>query len=269
MAAAPPALIEGAGEPVVLIHGFPLDGRMWAPQVATLRERYRVIVPDVLGFGPNGAGARDQPAATGEGAIDAAADGVAALLDDLGVGGAVVGGCSMGGYVALAFARRHRERLRALVLVDTKAAPDTDEIRRVRMVQLERVEAEGVGFLPEELLPRILGETSRATRPVVVETVTRLILEQDPRAVVGALRAMAARPDSTPLLPGLGVPALVVVGEEDTMMPPDGARAMAAAIPGAKFAQIPYAGHLPNLEFPDELDGELLQFLSELGQTTP
>jgi len=269
MAAAPPARIEGDGDAVVLVHGFPLDGRMWAPQVATLRERYRVIVPDVLGFGPAGPGAAGDRDGAPAGAMARCADQLASLLDGLGVSRAVLCGCSMGGYIAFAFLRRHPGRLRGLVLLDTRAAPDSDQILRRRRRQLDRLAAEGVGFLPEELLPSYVGETSHATRPAVVEAVTRLILEQDPRAVAGALRAMAARPDSTHLLPTVAVPTLVVVGEEDILTPPATARAMAAAIPAAKFAEIPYAGHLPSLEVPDGLDRELQQFLSELGQTTP
>jgi pimeloyl-ACP methyl ester carboxylesterase len=269
MAAAPPAVIEGDGDAVVLVHGFPLDGRMWAPQVATLRERYRVIVPDVLGFGPAGPGPDHDPDGAPADGLPGAADGLAALLDDLGIDRAVLCGCSMGGYIALAFLRRHPGRLRALVLVDTRADADSEQILRRRRAQLDRLAAEGVGSLPEELLPRYVGETSHATRPAVVEALTRMILEQDPRAVAGALRAMAARPDSTPLLRAVTVPALVVVGEEDVLAPPPTARAMATAIPGAKFAEIPYAGHLPSLEVPDELDRVLQQFLSELGQTTP
>ena len=269
MAAPPPALIEGDGAPVVLVHGFALDGRMWASQVAALRKDHLVIVPDVLGFGPAGPTSAVDPRATGEGVIDAAADGLALLLDGLGIERAVVGGCSMGGYLALAFLRRHPGRLLGLILVDTTAAADTDDFRRARVAQAERVLAEGVGFLPEELLPWFLGRTSRAVRPAVVETVTRLILEQDPRAIVAAHHAMAARPDSAPLLSGVAVPTLVVVGAEDTRFPPAGARAMATAIPGAKFVKIPYAGHLPSLELPDELDRALRKFLVEPGQTTP
>jgi pimeloyl-ACP methyl ester carboxylesterase len=269
-APAPPALIEGDGEAVVLVHAFPLDGRMWTAQAATLRDRFRVIIPDVLGFGPPGANGR---ARSGVGepqpSLDEAADGIATLLDELGVERAVLCGCSMGGYIAFAFLRRHPGRLRGLVLVDTKAAADTVEVRRARLVQAERVLAEGVGFLPEALLPNVLGATSLATRAGVVEQVTRLILEQEPAAVARALRAMAARPDSSELLPAIAVPTLVVAGEEDVTTPAEGAQALAATIPGAKFAKIFSAGHLPSIEVPDELDRALLQFLTELGQTTP
>jgi pimeloyl-ACP methyl ester carboxylesterase len=266
MVAAP--LIEGTGEPVVLVHAFPLDGRMWAAQAAALRARYQVIVPDVLGLGPPGSEGRGR-AGDGQESLDGVADGIAALLDGLRLERAVLAGCSMGGYISLAFLRRHPGRVRALVLADTRASADTDEVRRARLVQAERVLAEGVGFLPEELLPRVLGATSLATRPRVVEQVTRLILEQEPKAVAAALRAMAYRPDSTPLLAGITVPALVIVGEEDVITPADGARALASSIPQGRFVQIASAGHLPSLEAPDELDRALLKFLSELGQTTP
>jgi pimeloyl-ACP methyl ester carboxylesterase len=266
----PPALVDGHGPPVVLLHAFPVDGRMWAPQVAALRERCQVIVPDVRGFGA----AREQltdpleAGLDGPGWVDLIADDLARLLDELGLERVVLAGLSMGGYVAFAFLRRHAERLGALALVDTKASADTREAAGNRLKMAERVLAEGVAIVPELMLPVLLGATTRARRSEVVERVTALILEQDPRAIAAAQRGMAGRPDSGGVLGSIGVPVLVLVGAEDEPTPPSASRAMAAAIPGARLVEVPRAGHLAGLEQPEEVNHALYQFVSELGHFT-
>jgi pimeloyl-ACP methyl ester carboxylesterase len=254
----PPAATSGAGTPLVLLHAFPLDGRMWAPQVEALAGGYQVIVPDLRGFGA----ARDQ--AVEEAGMDLLADDVARLLDDRGLDRVVLGGLSMGGYVALAFARRHADRLSGLVLLDTKAAADGDQARDARLEMAERVLREGNGFVPEVMLPRLLGQTSRERRPQLVERVTALILEQDPRAIAGAQRGMAARTGSGDLLASVAVPTLVVTGEEDTVTGPEVGRELAAGIPGASFLLVKEAGHLVNLEQPEVVNEALLDFLAPL-----
>jgi pimeloyl-ACP methyl ester carboxylesterase len=254
----PPAVATGAGTPVVLLHAFPLDGRMWKPQVEALAGTYELIVPDLRGFGA----ARDQ--AVEEAAMDLLADDVARLLDQRGLDRVVLGGLSMGGYVALAFARRHADRLGGLVLIDTTAAADGEEARANRLRMVERVLAEGTGFLPETMLPRLLGKTTLEERPEVVERVTAMIGEQDPRAVAGAQRGMAARPDSTEVLASIAVPALVVHGAEDAIFGPDVGRELASMIPGARFLLVEEAGHLPSLERPEVVNEALLDFLAPI-----
>jgi pimeloyl-ACP methyl ester carboxylesterase len=254
----PPAVVSGAGTPVVLLHAFPLDGRMWAPQVEALAGSYQVIVPDLRGFGA----AREQ--AVEEAGMDLLADDVARLLDDRGLDRVVLGGLSMGGYVALAFVRRHPDRLGGLLLLDTKAGADSEQAWADRREMAERVLAEGTGFLPEVMLPKILGKTSHEERPELVERVAALIREQDPRAVAGAQRGMAARPDSTDVLASVAVPALVVTGEEDTVTGPQAGRDLAAAIPDARFLLVERAGHLANLERPDVVNEALLDFLAPI-----
>jgi pimeloyl-ACP methyl ester carboxylesterase len=254
----PPAATSGAGTPLVLLHAFPLDGRMWAPQVEALAGTYQVIVPDLRGFGA----ARDQ--AVSEAGMDLLAEDVARLLDDRGLDRVVLGGLSLGGYVALALMRRHADRVSGLVLCDTKAAADGDQAREERLKMAERVLAEGNGFVAEEMLPKLLGETSREHRPEVVEKVGSLIREQTPEAIAGAQRGMAARPAATDVLASIAVPTLVMTGEEDTVTGPEAGRDLAAGIPGARFLLVEEAGHLVNLEQPEIVNEALLDFLAPL-----
>jgi pimeloyl-ACP methyl ester carboxylesterase len=211
---------------------------MWAPQVEALAGTYQVIVPDLRGFGA----ARDQ--AVSEAGMDLLADDVARLLDDRGLDRVVLGGLSLGGYVALAFLRHHADRVSGLVLLDTKATADGDQARKDRLAMVERVLAEGSGFVAEAMLPKLLGETSREHRPEVVEKVGTLVREQAPEAIVGAQRG--------------------VTGEEDAVTGPEVGRDLAAAIPGARFLLIEEAGHLVNLEQPEIVNEALLDFLAPL-----
>ena len=254
----PPAATSGAGTPLVLLHAFPLDGRMWAPQVEALAGTYQVIVPDLRGFGA----AREQ--AVEEAGMDLLADDVARLLDDRGLDRVVLGGLSLGGYVALAFMGRHPERVSGLVLLDTKATADGDQARDARLEMAERVLAEGNGFVPEAMLPRLLGQTSLEHRPELVEKVAAMIREQDPKAIAGAQRGMAARAATTGLLGSIAVPTLVITGEEDAVTGPEVGRDLAAGIPGARFLLVEEAGHLSNLEQPAVVNEALLDFLAPL-----
>jgi len=196
--------------------------------------------------------------------MDLLADDVARLLDDRGLDRVILGGLSMGGYVALAFVRRHPDRLGGLLLLDTKAGADTEQARADRLAMAERVLAEGTGFVPEVTLPRVLGKTSLEERPELVERVTALIGEQDPRAIAGAQRGMAARPDSADVLAAVAVPSLVVAGEEDAITGPEVGRELAAAIPDARFLLVERAGHLSSLERPDVVNEALLDFLAPI-----
>ncbi len=255
---APPAATSGAGTPLVLLHAFPLDGRMWAPQVEALAGTYQVIGPDLRGFGA----AKDQ--AVEEASMDLLADDLLRLLDDRELDRVVLGGLSLGGYVALAFMRRHADRVSGLVLLDTKATADADQAREDRLKMADRALAEGTGFVPEVMLPKLLGETSREHRPEVVEKVAGLIREQSPQAIAGAQRGMAARAATTDLLGSIAVPTLVVTGEEDAVTGPEVGRDLAAGIPGARFLLVEEAGHLSNLEQPEIVNEALLDFLAPL-----
>jgi pimeloyl-ACP methyl ester carboxylesterase len=257
--AAPPATVEGVGTPpIVLLHAFPLDGRMWAPQVAALAGHHQVVVPDLRGFGA----AKEQVVEVAD--MDLLADDLARLLDEHSLDQVVLCGLSLGGYVSFAFARRHPARLRALVLASTRATADDEAAATARLEMAERVLAEGVGFLPEVMLPRLLGQSSRHDRPDLVERVTKLIGEQDPAAVAAAQRGMARRPDVTEELVAVTVPALVLSGAEDELIDPEAGRDLAATLPDAQFALLEKAGHLLSLEQPDQVNEVLLDFLAPL-----
>ncbi len=252
-----PVTVYGDGTPVVLLHAFPLDSRMWLPQTSALGG-YQAIVPDLRGFGA----ARGHAVEVAH--MDLLADDVAGLLDERRLKRVVLCGLSMGGYVALAFARRHRERLGGLVLCDTRAGRDSEDAIASRLAMAERVLAEGVGFVPEVMLPRLLGRSSREQRPDLVQSVTETILDQDPRGIAGAQRGMAERPDSTPVLGTISVPTLVITGSEDEVTGPAEGRAMAAAIRDARLVQVEGAGHLVNLEQPGPVNEAMLDFLAPL-----
>jgi pimeloyl-ACP methyl ester carboxylesterase len=255
--ALPPVTVYGVGTPVVLLHAFPLDSRMWLPQVEALGG-YEVIVPDLRGFGAGVALAGEVSD------MDLMADDIALLLDERKLERVVLCGLSMGGYVALAFARRHMDRLGGLVLCDTRAGADSDDARAARLAMAERVLVEGVGFLPETMVPRLLGETTRRDQPELVQSVTRTILDQHPRGIAAAQRGMAARPDSTEVLGWITVPTLVITGLEDALIEPAESREMAASIRDSRLVQVPGAGHLVNLEKAGLVNEALLDFLAPL-----
>lgn len=241
---------------VVFVHAFPLDGRMWEAQARAAESLgWTALTPDLPGFGGRPWGDADLAGWARE---------VLAECDRRGIGRAVFAGLSMGGYVVFRVAALAPERVAGLVLADTRAAADAPAGRERRTALAARVRAEGVAFLADEVLPALLGETSRRERPDLVAEVRRRILAADPEGVARALLAMRDRPDSTPLLSGLRVPALVVVGAEDTLTPPDESRRLAASLPDARFCAIPSAGHLSNLENPEAFNAALAEFLGAL-----
>ncbi|MDX2194022.1 MAG: alpha/beta fold hydrolase [Gemmatimonadales bacterium] len=245
---------RGVGLPVLFIHGFPLDHTIWAHQVETL-DGFRRIAPDLRGFGGSDAPDLGYGMAT-------YADDLAALLDALHVDAAVLCGVSMGGYIAFEFARRHRQRVKGLVLMDTRAEADTPEARRGREHAIQVAREKGTGALALQLLPRMLRPDAATAAPEVAEGTRAMMASAPVQGVVGALVAMRERADSTPTLATLaGVPTLVVVGEQDQLTPPALARAIADGIPDASLAVIPGAGHLPMLEQPQATTDALRRFL--------
>jgi pimeloyl-ACP methyl ester carboxylesterase len=249
-------LESGSGSAVVLLHAFPLSAAMWEHQYRPLGGVSRLVTPDLPGFGRS-------PLAKGEPSVDLMADEVRGLLDELRLDTVVLGGLSMGGYVTMAFLRRYPERVRAVVLADTKAGADTDVARANRERIAETIVATGdTAALAEELLPTLVGETTLQTRPGVVERVRSRIRASEPAAVAWAQRAMAARPDSIDTLRNATLPALVIVGEEDALTPPAEAEAMASALPDAELVQIPRAGHLSALEQAKAFNHAITSWLS-------
>lgn len=247
--------------PLVLLHPFPLSADAFRDQVSTLSTGGRVVAPSMRGFG----GTQPFDAAAPP-SVEVMADDVAALLDALGVTEpALIGGLSMGGYVALAFARRHRARLAALVLADTRAEPDDAAGKAARDQGVARVEAGDLAGLLDGLLPKLLSPRTFAERAAVVERVRSLMAHAAPEAVANALRALRDRPDARPELGSIAVPTLVVVGADDTLTPPSTARAMTDAIPRAELAVLEGLGHLSNLEDGATFSATLLDFLARAG----
>lgn len=246
----------GTGQPVLFIHAFPLNRTMWAPQVSALVERCRCVAPDLRGFGDSTAA----PPYT----MTQYADDIAGLLDQLRIEQTVLGGCSMGGYVAFEFWRRHRDRVRALVLVDTKAGADDDAGRARRRDMIAVAEEQGATAIANLQISGIVGKTTRERQPDTYDAVHRMIAQSRVEGIVGGLQAMMARPDSTVTLATINVPTLIVVGEEDALTPPKEARAMHAAIAGSTLEIIADAGHLSSLERPAAFNHVLTEFLSAL-----
>lgn len=229
---------SGRGAPLVLLHGFPLDRTFWSPMLPFLREHFDCIVPDLRGFGQSPA------IALGYSLDDMAAD-VAALLHALEIPAAFLAGHSMGGYIALAFARRFGEKLRGLGLLGTQAAPDTPERRQIRYETIEQVRREGV--------TPVLGMAEKLTAAAHhAPTLREIIARQNPTAVMGALQAMAERPDSLSTLAALSVPVVIVHGLQDSLVPVERAREMQAACPHAVLLELPGVGHSPPYEAPEQ-----------------
>ena len=245
---------RGSGDAVVLLHAFPLHSGMWAPQLRMLPADRHWIAPDVCGFGA----ARGK---VGQLTMDRMADDVATLLDHLGHERATLCGVSMGGYTAFAFLRKWPERVAGLLLSDTRATPDDPAGKLARRISSERARAEGTSAVVSQMLDRLVGPTTKHARPGVYANLRDMLEEVEPAAFARAQAAMAARPDSTPLLADIRVPTRVVVGSEDAIIKVDDARALARAIPGAELTIIERAGHLPSVECPDEFNAALLALL--------
>ena len=247
--------VRGDGVPVLFVHGFPFDRTMWRHQLAAL-TRWKRIAPDLRGAGAS------TPAAAQDGySIARYADDLVAILDALGVREAVVCGLSLGGYVVFELVRRHADRVKAVLLVDTKPDADAPDAKRERDKLAALVEREGPDPLVSRLLPTLLGQH---TQPEVAEQVREMARRWSVPGLVGALRALRDRPDSTATLRQIRVPALVLVGSEDQIAPPAGAQEMAARIPNAQFQVVPAAGHLAPLEQPLVTTRLIADFLSSL-----
>jgi 3-oxoadipate enol-lactonase len=248
-----------AGGTVLFIHGFPFDGSMWRETLAGLPPGWRGLAPDLRGFGGT------EPPDAHVYRMDDYARDLVRLLDDEGVARVVVCGLSMGGYVAFALRRRFPERVAGLVLADTRAGPDTEEARRGRYELAERVLREGHQPVIDGMMPKLLPEATRASRPELVARVEDMMRRASPAAIAAALHGLADRPDSSADLSAIDIPTLVVVGAEDALTPPAESELMAEAIPGARLEVVAGAGHLTPVEKPEEFGGVVGEFLGGLG----
>jgi len=246
----------GIGRPVVLIHGYPFNRSLWNEQVAALSSSYRVIAPDLRGFG-------DSDAAPGTATMNVMAQDVALLLNHLGIARAAIAGLSMGGYVALALYKQLPSRVRVLVLADTRAQADTEEGKQTRAQQAEKAVNEGMAGLADAMLPKLLTPETVSKRPEVVKRVRDMMLKTKPEGAAAALRGMAERDDQTELLSKIAVPALILVGAEDAITPVGDSEQMHQAIAGSRLVVIENAGHVSNLERTEQFNDALLSFLKE------
>jgi pimeloyl-ACP methyl ester carboxylesterase len=255
---------QRAAQTLVLIHAFPFGARMWEPQLddlegrssARARARWRLIAPSLPGF--------DGSDSTGPSTMQSYAQHVLAVLDHLNIVSAVVAGLSMGGYIAFELLRRAPQRVTGLVLADTRSGADTEEGRKARLQMINLAHERGPSAVAEDLIPKLLGPTTRNSRPHVVSAVRRLIEAQTGQVIADAAGALMTRPDSGPLLPTLRIPVCIIVGEEDGVTPPVESERMCEAIPGASLVRVPAAGHMTNLEAPAAFNDACARFLDAL-----
>ena len=224
----------GRGVPLVCLHGYPLDHTIWLPLVREMRQEARFILPDLRGHGRS-------PAPEGPYSMYNMAEDVVRLLDRLEVDQAVVAGHSMGGYVALAFARQFSDRLLGLALVASHAYADPPEKRADRLKTAEEVLQNGTA--------QLTGMADKLTnQPALAEEMRQLILKASPQGVAGVLAGMIDRQDESALLASLHVPVVLIAGGQDQIIPLDWSRRMGAVLPPDRYFEIASAGHMPMLE---------------------
>ncbi|HEY5315133.1 MAG TPA: alpha/beta fold hydrolase [Pirellulales bacterium] len=248
--------VRGAGPPLVLLHGFPLDHTMWEAQLEFFSVGWRVIAPDLRGFGAS-------VVTPGRVTMEQMADDCRGLLDALEIAGPVaLCGLSMGGYVAWQFARKYPDRLRRLVQCDTRAIADSSEAAANRRKLAEHVLAAGTEALAVAMLPKLFAPGTTQRRPEVISAVRAMIAVAPPAGAAAAQYGMAERPDVTAWLPSVRVPTLLIVGAHDAISPPDEMRAISQAIPGASLRVIENAGHMAPMENPADVNRAIAKFLA-------
>lgn len=247
---------QGKGLPVVLLHGFPLDSRMWEAQIGELSAGYRIIAPDLRGFGKS----RCEDPFT----IERLADDVHALLADLGTLPVVLGGLSMGGYVAFAFARKYPTDLRGLMLMDTRAEADNSQQKENRQKMIELARQQGSKAVADQMVPKLLAHDTPRTRPAVAQAVGALAEGCPAKTIEHALEALRDRPDQIDLLPSIAVPTLIVVGEADSITPPAVAQTMHMGISNSMLVTIRGAGHMSPMEQPAQVIQAMSRFVQGL-----
>ncbi|MBA4019711.1 MAG: alpha/beta hydrolase [Pirellula sp.] len=254
---------KGSGATILFVHGFPLSHAMWRGQLETLKARFRVVAPDLRGFGgsPLPAGVEADEKST----MRQMADDCAVVLDALQIAGPVVlCGLSMGGYVAWQFAKHHSGKLRGLILCDTKAAGDTPEAAETRRKMAEHVLKHGTSAVAEAMPAKLFAQVTHKEQQEIVAEVRKTIEATSPQGLAAAQRGMAEREDVRSWLPNIAVPTLVIVGREDAISPVDEMRAIADAIPGAKFHVVEQAGHMAPLEQPGDVNTLIADFVGSL-----
>jgi len=248
----------GTGQTVLLIHGFPLNRQMWQPQIDALSATgFRVIAPDLRGFGNSAAGASP-------GMMDTLADDLVHLLDQLQIEKAVVAGMSMGGYVLLNLLRRYPQRINAACFVVTRSDADDGAGRAKRNHLIAEIEAGRPQTVAEAFIPALFAPHTTQNHPELVEMVHNWISATSTTGLIHGLQAIRDRVDSTPLLATLQIPTLVIGSEEDQAIPPEQSIALAKQIPAANLSMLPAVGHMGNLENPELFNQALITFLHSL-----
>src|ERR1051326_3226947 len=247
----------GIGRPVVLIHGYPFNRSLWNEQVAALSKSYRVIAPDLRGFG-------ESDATPGTATMNLMAQDVGLLMDQLEISRAAIAGLSMGGYVALAFYKQFPSRVRAFVLADTRAQADTEEGKQTRAQQAEKALNEGMAGIADAMLPKLLTPETVSKHPEVVKRVRDMMLKTKPEGAARGLLGLAERDDQTALLSQVACPTLILVGREDPITPVQDSEKMHREIPGSRLVVIENAAHVSNLERTEQFNEELVRFLNLL-----
>jgi 3-oxoadipate enol-lactonase len=248
---------RGIGLPLVFLHAFPLNRTMWLAQEKALSSRFRVITIDLRGHG-------ESDAPLWHYSLEQAADDVRALLDHLSIQQAVFIGLSMGGYISFAFYRKYADRVKGLVLADTRAQADTEEGKEGRFQMAQTAYKKGPGAIADIMIPKLLSPATIQSKPEVVQNVRAMIEGNQISGIAGDLMAMAERPDSIPLLKEIACPTQIIVGGLDQATPPSDAKLMAEQIRGSRLAVIPNAAHLANLEQPDAFNQIVAAFVSSI-----
>jgi 3-oxoadipate enol-lactonase len=250
----------GVGFPVILLHPFPVHHEFWTPIAASLSNRCRLILPDLRAHGRSEVG-------SGAATMSKHAEDLVRLLDAEHLVKAVFVGVSIGGYILFEFWRRHRERVAALVLSNTRAEPDTQQGRANRMKSIEDARSRGTAPFLDAQLPNLIGETTRRNRPDIAASARRMMDLLTVDSLAATQQGMAERPDSVPTLRGIDVETLVIGGEEDTLTQLANAKLMQEHIRGARLSVILKAGHYAAMENAAEFARVLHQFLEGLRLT--
>ena len=249
---------EGSGPPILFVHGFPLSHAMWRAQLTAFAPNHRVIAPDLRGFG-------ESDVTAGTVTMEQHADDLAALLDELNVNERVVlCGLSMGGYIAWQFQQKFPERLRALILCDTRAIADTPDGVENRRRLAKMVVENGSAAVASVMLPNLFSPATADRDQSAIDELQQTIAATSPQGIAASSLGMAERPDVTPLLPNIKTPSLLIVGEDDGISTPKEMRGIAAAMPNAAIFEVPNAGHMSPLENPVAVNLVIRQFLDDL-----
>jgi 3-oxoadipate enol-lactonase len=249
--------VRGSGAPLVFLHPFPATHEFWLPVAEQLSARYRVVLPDLRGHGESSAG--EGPATMAKHAED-----VARVCDECKIGRAVFAGCSIGGYILFELWRRHRERVSALVLCNTKAEADSAEASQARLQSARDVMERGPEWFIDSMMPKLVGDTTRTARPDIADAARRMMLQNTAAGISAVQQGMAERPDSIPTLATIDVPTLVLGGDEDKGTPLEQAEQIRKGIRGSELKVISKAGHYAAFEHPQDATGLIREFLSKL-----